>query len=98
MRSRGQLVLDFSRKEVVDFIFESIAEVIDEVIAEYIKMDYNRGICNVFTAVEGYQNYGQIMHRYIFGVYDFLERMNQRWPERGFQNQRCGGHGRLLRL
>ncbi|HIV40446.1 MAG TPA: alpha-galactosidase [Candidatus Mediterraneibacter guildfordensis] len=91
VRCRNQLVLDFSRKEVVDYIFNSIAKVIDGANVEYIKMDYNRSICDVFTAVEGCQNYGKIMYEYMLGVYDFLERMNRRWPDMLIEG--CSGGG-----
>ena len=91
VRCRNQLVLDFSRKEVVDYIFGSIAQVIDSANIEYIKMDMNRSICDVFTAVEGYQNYGKIMHEYVLGVYDFLERLNARYPDMLIEG--CSGGG-----
>lgn len=91
VRGRSQLVLDFSRKEVVDYIFKSISEVIDSANVEYIKMDMNRSICDVFTAVEGYQNFGKIMHEYVLGVYDFLERLNERYPDMLIEG--CAGGG-----
>ena len=91
VRCRSQLVLDFSRKEVVDYIFDSIAKVIDSANVEYIKMDMNRSICDVFTAVEGYQNFGKIMYQYVLGVYDFLERLNQRYPDMLIEG--CAGGG-----
>lgn len=91
---RHQLVLDFSRKEVVDYIFDSITKVIDSANIEYIKMDMNRSICDVYTAVKGYQNYGKIMHEYVLGVYDFLERMLQRYPDMLIEGC-CGGGGRF---
>lgn len=91
VRGRNQLVLDFSRKEVVDYIFDSIAKVIDSANIEYIKMDMNRSICDVFTAAEGYQNYGKIMHKYVLGVYDFLERLNRRYPDILIEG--CSGGG-----
>lgn len=90
-RCRNQLVLDFSKKEVVDYIFESISKVIDSANVEYIKMDMNRSICDVYTAVEGYQNYGKIMYEYVLGVYDFLERLNQRYPDILIEG--CSGGG-----
>lgn len=91
VRCRSQLVLDFSRKEVVDHIFNSIAKVIDSANVEYIKMDMNRGICDVFTAAEGYQNFGKIMYEYVLGVYDFLERLNRRYPDILIEG--CAGGG-----
>lgn len=91
VRCRNQLVLDFSRKEVVDHIFERISSLFDSANIEYIKMDMNRGICDVYTAVEGFQNYGRIMHEYVLGVYDFLERLLQRYPKLLIEG--CAGGG-----
>lgn len=88
---RNQLVLDFSRKEVVDSIFEEIAKVLDSIRAEYIKMDMNRSICDVYSALSGYQNYGKIMHQYVLGVYDFLERLRTRYPHILIEG--CSGGG-----
>ena len=90
-RCREQLVLDFSRKEVVDYIFDRISKVIDSANVEYIKMDMNRSICDVYTAVEGYQNYGKIMHEYVLGVYEFLERLLERYPHILIEG--CSGGG-----
>ncbi len=99
VRCRNQLVLDFSRKEVVDHVFQQIAEVIDSANVEYIKMDMNRSICDVYASLtesgnapgwpericngvrsSAYQNYGKVMHGYVLGVYDFLERLVKRYP------------------
>ena len=91
VRGRNQLVLDFSRKEVVDYIFGSISKVIDSANIAYIKMDMNRSICDVYTAVEQKQNYGKIMYEYVLGVYDFLERLIQRYPDLLIEG--CSGGG-----
>lgn len=91
-RCRNQLVLDFSRKEVVDYVFSKIAQVIDTANIEYIKMDMNRSICDVYTrSSESYQNYGKIMHQYILGVYDFMERLLKRYPDILIEG--CSGGG-----
>ena len=91
VRGRNQLVLDFSRKEVVDYIFDSISKVIDSANISYIKMDMNRSICDVYTAVEQNQNYGKIMYEYVLGVYDFLERLIQKYPDLLIEG--CSGGG-----
>ena len=91
VRGRHQLVLDFSRKEVVNGIFDQISKVLDSARVEYVKMDMNRGICDVYSAVEGYQNYGRIVHEYVLGVYDFLERLRNRYPEMLIEG--CAGGG-----
>ncbi len=90
-RCRNQLVLDFSRKEVVDYVFGQISSLIDSANIEYIKMDMNRSICDVYTAVGGCQNYGKIMYEYVLGVYDFLERLIQKYPKLLIEG--CAGGG-----
>lgn len=91
IRGRNQLVLDFSRKEVVDYIFNLIAKVIDSANIEYIKMDMNRSISDVYTAIAGQQNHGTILYHYVLGVYDFLERMIKRYPHILIEG--CSGGG-----
>lgn len=89
--SRSQLVLDFSRKEVVDYIFDMISKVIDHANIEYIKMDMNRSIANVYNAIENKQNHGTILYHYVIGVYDFLERLITRYPNILIEG--CSGGG-----
>ncbi|MFA9463485.1 MAG: alpha-galactosidase [Velocimicrobium sp.] len=91
IRGRNQLVLDFSRKEVVDNIFEQISAVVDQLNLAYIKMDMNRNIMDIYSATEGYQNAGTIMYQYVLGVYDFLERFIQRYPDLLIEG--CSGGG-----
>ncbi len=91
-RCRNQLALDFSRKEVVDHIFEQIASVLDRVNVSYIKMDMNRSLSDIYTqAAEKYQNYAKTMHGYVLGVYDFLERLIARYPHILIEG--CSGGG-----
>ena len=47
VRGRNQLLLDFSRKEVVDAIFEQICSVLDQANIEYIKWDMTRSMTDV---------------------------------------------------
>ncbi len=89
IRSRNQLVLDFSRKEVVDGIFDQIAAVLDDAHVEYIKWDYNRSIADVFSADTTSQ--GKVLYDYILGLYDFLERLNTRYPHMLIEG--CSGGG-----
>lgn len=91
VRSRYQLLLDFSRKEVVDGILEQIFAVIDKLKLSYIKMDMNRSIMDIYSAVEGYQNQGEIMYKYVLGVYDFIQRILDRYPDIFFEG--CSGGG-----
>ncbi len=46
---RSQLNLDFSRKEVVNCIFNQLTAVLDKIDVDYIKMDMNRSILKMYT-------------------------------------------------
>ena len=89
MRGRQQLVLDFSRKEVVDAIFESICKVLDEDTVDYIKWDYNRSIADVYSHTAGHK--GKVLYDYILGLYDFLDRLGKRYPDMLIEG--CSGGG-----
>lgn len=91
VRGRYQLVLDFSRKEVVDYIYERIAAVIEETKASYIKMDMNRHLTDIYSHGADCQNQGAILHRYVLGVYEFLERLHLQFPELLIEG--CAGGG-----
>ena len=89
VRSRNQLVLDFSRKEVVDYIYESICRILDLGNIEYLKWDMNRSINDVFTMKCKEQ--GVVLYDYVLGVYDFLERLVKRYPDLLIEG--CSGGG-----
>lgn len=89
IRSRHQLVLDFSRKEVVDHIYEQICAVLDQGNVEYIKWDMNRSISDVYSATADTQ--GRVLHDYVLGLYDLLERLERRYPNILIEG--CSGGG-----
>ena len=86
---RNQLILDFSRKEVVDSIYDSISRVLDSANIEYIKWDFNRSIFNVYS--HGGLSQGQVLYNYVLGLYDFLERLNGDYPDLLIEG--CSGGG-----
>lgn len=78
---RNQYVLDFSRKEVVDYIYGLVVKILRESRISYIKWDMNRYITECFSAGYGAEQQGEIFHRYILGVYDLYERLTSEFPE-----------------
>ena len=89
VRSRNQLVLDFSRKEVVDGIFGQISAVLDNANIEYVKWDMNRSLMDVFSVMT--KDQGRVMYDYVLGLYDFLDRMVNRYPDLLIEG--CSGGG-----
>ncbi len=90
-RSRNQLNLDVSRKEVRDYVMNQIFEVMDECGIDYIKWDMNRSVANVFSQGLSADRQGEVSHRYVLGVYDMMERLVTRYPDLLFEN--CSGGG-----
>ena len=88
VRSRNQLILDFTRKDVRDCIFEQICSVLDQGRIEYIKWDMNRSMSDVYSS-ETVQ--GKVSYDYMLGVYDFLEKLTARYPDTLIEG--CSGGG-----
>ena len=83
VRSRNQLVLDFSRKEVRDDIFKRICAVLDQGNVEYIKWDMNRSLADIYAP--------NVTYDYVLGVYDFLEKLMNRYSDILIEG--CSGGG-----
>lgn len=90
-RSRNQLVLDMSRSEVRDYVFDSIAAVLKSANVEYVKWDMNRSICDVYSAALPKERQGEVYHRYVLGIYDLMERFTSSFPNILFEG--CSGGG-----
>lgn len=88
---RTQLVLDFTREEVRNAIFDQITKVIDSANIEYIKMDMNRSICEMYSSAAQYQNFGELIYKYVVGVYSFLSKLEARYPNMLIEGCSSGG-------
>lgn len=89
--SRNQYVLDFTRKEVVDYIFNSMSKVIDEAELDYIKWDMNRYISDSYSANLSASQQMEFSHRYILGVYRLYEKLTVKYPDILFESCASGG-------
>ena len=83
--------MDFSRKEVVDRIYDMMAKILSEAKVSYIKWDMNRSITECYSAVFPEDRQGEIYHRYILGVYELYERLTSKFPHILFESCASGG-------
>ena len=88
---RYQHVLDFSRKEVVDTIFQMISDILKDGSVTYVKWDMNRSITECWSAALPADRQGEVFHRYILGVYDLYERLTSTFPQVLFESCASGG-------
>lgn len=88
---RDQYVLDFGRKGIRDNIFKQLCDVLDHADIDYIKWDMNRNITELYNADLPANQQGEASHRYILGVYDFMNQLTTRYPNILFEG--CSGGG-----
>lgn len=88
---RNQYVLDFSRKEVVDCIYNMMAKILREAKVSYIKWDMNRCITECYSTALPADRQGEVFHRYILGVYDLYDRLTSAFPHVLFESCASGG-------
>ena len=91
---RNQLVLDMSRKEVRDCIYDQIYQVLSSANIEYVKWDMNRALTDVAGFCLENDRQGELYHRYVLGVYEMQERLLTDFPELLLENC-CSGGGRF---
>lgn len=90
-RGRSQLVLDFSRREVRDHIYDALKAVLSSANITYIKWDMNRSLSEVWSAALPASRQGEVYHRYVLGVYELLERFRRDYPDILIEG--CSGGG-----
>ena len=91
MRSRYQLVLDMSNPEVIEYLYNSISDILKNNNIEYVKWDMNRSISDWYSTCLPSSRQGEQPHRYILGLYELLERLITDFPYILFEG--CSGGG-----
>lgn len=89
--SRTQYVLDFSKKEVREYIGDMLENLLAEVPVSYIKWDMNRTFSEVFSNGNDREYQGKVCHKYVLGVYELYERLTSRFPHVLFESCASGG-------
>ena len=90
-RGRSQLVLDLSREDVRDHLFQALKNVLDSAEIAYVKWDMNRSFTDIWSAALPPERQGEAPHRYVMGLYDLLERIRRAYPDLLIEG--CSGGG-----
>ncbi|MGN0607171.1 MAG: alpha-galactosidase, partial [Oscillospiraceae bacterium] len=91
MRGRYQLVLDMSRGDVQDYLYQSISNILRSADISYIKWDMNRSISDWYSEKLSADCQGELPHRYMLGLYALLDRLTNEFPNVLFEG--CSGGG-----
>lgn len=86
LESRHQFTLDLSKKEVQDFVFDSVSSVLDSADISYLKWDCNRMMSD-FPSVPS-----SFFHDYLLGLYSVLRRLSDHYSDVLFENCASGGN------
>ncbi|MCI6667763.1 MAG: alpha-galactosidase, partial [Romboutsia timonensis] len=89
--ARRQLILDYSREDVCNYIIEKISEVLSSAPISYVKWDMNRNMSEIGSAKLTANRQREVAHRYILGLYKVLEEITTRFPDVLFES--CSGGG-----
>nr|MBO4518027.1 alpha-galactosidase [Clostridia bacterium] len=88
---RTQFVLDFTRKEVVDSVFDAVSAILSRYDISYVKWDMNRSLSEYFSESLAPDRQGEFFHRYTLGVYDLAKRLTSRFNDILFEGCASGG-------
>ncbi|MFA5481167.1 MAG: alpha-galactosidase [Bacilli bacterium] len=88
-KGRNQLVLDLSRKEVCDYVFNALDSVLGSAHIEYVKWDCNRHISDFYSQAT---KAGELLHQQVLGLYSILRRITDKYPNVLFESCSSGGN------
>ncbi len=90
-QTRWQLMLDLANPEVCDFVYDSVANILNSANIEYVKWDYNRTMAHIGSSYLKKEQMGEYCHRYMLGLYSVLERLTTDFPNVLFEGCASGG-------
>ncbi len=91
MIGRNQYVIDFSRKDVRDNIWDQMYKVLSANKIDYLKWDFNRNISDAGSAILPKERKKEFFHRFILGTYEIMNKLVTTFPDILFES--CSGGG-----
>ena len=89
--ARNQYVLDLTRQEVRDYVYEMFAAILRSANIEYVKWDMNRQLSDLGSYGLPADRQGELFHRQVLAVYEMQDRMTKEFPHLLLEN--CSGGG-----
>lgn len=89
--ARHQLILDYSRQDVREYIVKAMTDILASCPIAYVKWDMNRNLTEIGSAQLPPERQRETAHRYMLGVYEVMERVTSAFPNVLFES--CSGGG-----
>ncbi|MCH5263314.1 MAG: alpha-galactosidase [Lachnospiraceae bacterium] len=89
--ARNQYVLDLTRREVLDCVYEMVSSILKSANIEYVKWDMNRQLSDVGSYGLPADRQGELYHRQVLAVYELQDRLTKEFPYLLLEN--CSGGG-----
>ncbi|MBE6726359.1 MAG: alpha-galactosidase [Ruminococcaceae bacterium] len=89
--ARHQYVIDMSRQDVRDNIWEQMNAVLSKYKIDYVKWDFNRNLTEAGSALLSAPHGEEIFHRFVLGTYELMGRLVDTYPDLLLEN--CSGGG-----
>ena len=89
--ARQQFVIDMTRQDVRDCIFNQMYDVLSKNNIAYLKWDYNRAITEPASVMLDARHSKEFFHRFILGTYELMDRITSAFPHILFES--CAGGG-----
>ena len=87
----GRRLLDYSRKDVCDYIVDTISNILRSAPISYIKWDMNNSMTEIGSYGLPPERQQEVPHRYMLGLYDVLERLTTAFPDILYEGCASGG-------
>lgn len=81
--ARSQLVLDLSRREVLDYVKQAVSDILSSYDISYVKWDFNRNITDAYST--------ELCYKYMLGLYELAGYLTSSFPNILFEG--CSGGG-----
>ncbi len=88
---RNQLVLDLSREDVCQYLYQTVSKVLRENRISYVKWDMNRHITDNYSSALSPDRQPELSHRYIINLYRLMKQFTEEFPEVIFEGCSSGG-------
>ncbi len=91
-QGRNQYVLDMTRKDVQDYLYEKISSVLEESTIHYVKWDKNRNLTDIMSRELPVNQQKEFVHRYMLSLYQLFDRLITKFPDILFESCSAGGN------